>query len=49
LFEEISDLKVNFHKSMLFDVNIAKSWLHEVALVMNCNHDFGNDERERLS
>jgi len=36
LFEEISGLKVNFHKSMLTGVNIADTWLAEAALVMNC-------------
>jgi len=38
LFEEISRLKVNFHKSMLFCVNVVESWLHEATLVMNCKH-----------
>jgi len=38
LFESISGLKVNFHKSMLFGVGVAVSWLHEVASVMNCKH-----------
>ena len=28
LFEVISRLKVNFHKSRLFGVNISDSWLH---------------------
>jgi len=36
LFEEISGLKVNFHKSMLTGVNITDLWLAEAALVMNC-------------
>ena len=36
LFEEVSGLKVNFHKSMLTGVNVSKSWLTEAALVMNC-------------
>ena len=36
LFEEISGLKVNFHKSMLTGVNVTDSWLAEAALVMNC-------------
>lgn len=39
LFEEISVLKVNFHKIVLFGVNVVKSWLHEVALVMNFKHE----------
>ncbi|GAU39629.1 hypothetical protein TSUD_397170 [Trifolium subterraneum] len=34
LFENISGLKVNFHKSMLFGVNVNNSWLHEAASVM---------------
>ncbi|XP_024641765.1 uncharacterized protein [Medicago truncatula] len=38
LFEAISGLKVNFHKSMLFGVNITESWLHEAAVVMHCRH-----------
>ena len=36
LFEEVSGLKVNFHKSMLTGVNISDSWLTEAAMVMNC-------------
>jgi hypothetical protein len=31
-------LKVHFHKSMLFGVNVADYWLHEAAVVMNCKH-----------
>ncbi|MCI07030.1 cysteine-rich receptor-like protein kinase, partial [Trifolium medium] len=38
LFESFSGLKVNFHKSMLFGVNVNDSWLHEAASVMNCKH-----------
>jgi hypothetical protein len=38
LFERISGLKVNFHKSMLFGVNVNDSWLHEAASVMRCKH-----------
>ncbi|GAU32903.1 hypothetical protein TSUD_152630 [Trifolium subterraneum] len=38
LFENISGLKVNFHKSMLFGVNVNNSWLHEAASVMRCKH-----------
>jgi hypothetical protein len=38
LFEKLSGLKVNFHKSMLFGVNINTSWLQEAALVMRCKH-----------
>jgi len=36
LFEEMSRLKVNFHKSMLTGVNINETWLAEASLVMNC-------------
>jgi hypothetical protein len=36
LFEAISGPKVNFNKSMLVGVNIAASWLVEVASVFNC-------------
>jgi len=36
LFENISSLKVNFHKSMLTGVNVNDSWLREAALVLNC-------------
>nr|ABD32615.1 RNA-directed DNA polymerase, putative [Medicago truncatula] len=36
LFEAMSGLKVNFHKSMLVGVNIASSWLHEAASVLSC-------------
>jgi hypothetical protein len=36
LFELMSGLKVNFHKSMLVGVNIADSWLHETASALRC-------------
>jgi len=36
IFEVMSGLKVNFHKSMLVGVNIASSWLNEVASVLSC-------------
>jgi len=36
LFEAISDLKVNFHKSMLVGVNISESWLAEASSILNC-------------
>ncbi|KAK2373370.1 hypothetical protein QL285_074404 [Trifolium repens] len=36
LFELMSDLKVNFHKSMLVRVNITNSWLHEAASALQC-------------
>jgi hypothetical protein len=35
LFEKISGLILNFHKSMLFGIDVAGFWLHEVAVVMN--------------
>ncbi|XP_024636429.1 uncharacterized protein [Medicago truncatula] len=34
LFEALSGLKVNFHKSMLVGVNISDSWLNEAASVL---------------
>ncbi|GAU40836.1 hypothetical protein TSUD_287740 [Trifolium subterraneum] len=36
LFESISGLKVNFHKSMLFGLNVNISWLHAAASVLRC-------------
>jgi mannosylglycoprotein endo-beta-mannosidase len=36
LFELISGLKVNFHKSMLVGVNIVQAWLRDAASVLNC-------------
>jgi hypothetical protein len=36
LFELMSGLKVNFHKSMLVGVNITDSWLHEAATALWC-------------
>jgi len=36
LFEIISILKVNYHKSLLVDVNVGESWLLEAAMVLNC-------------
>jgi hypothetical protein len=36
IFEAMLGLKVNFHKSLLVGVNIAPSWLNEVASVLNC-------------
>ncbi|GAU29337.1 hypothetical protein TSUD_227080 [Trifolium subterraneum] len=38
LFENVSGLKINFHKSMLFGVNVNDSWLHEAASVLRCKH-----------
>jgi hypothetical protein len=37
LFETISDLKVNFNKSMLVGVNIYDSWLNAVVTALCCN------------
>jgi hypothetical protein len=45
LFEEVSSLKVNFHKSMLKSVNVSDSWLTEASSVMHCRKGslpFGN-------
>ncbi|KAK2389767.1 hypothetical protein QL285_063335 [Trifolium repens] len=36
LFELMSGLRVNFHKSMLVGVNISDSWLHEAATALRC-------------
>jgi len=36
LFEAMSGLKVNFHKSELVGVNVSRSWLLEAAVVLNC-------------
>jgi len=36
LFEEVSGLKVNFHKSMLTGVNVPQSRLTKSASVINC-------------
>lgn len=36
LFDAMSDLKVNFHKSMLMGANIYDSWLNEAASVLRC-------------
>lgn len=40
LFKAIFGLKVNFHKSMLFGVNVSESWLHKALMVMNSKHDW---------
>ncbi|MCI36068.1 RNA-directed DNA polymerase (Reverse transcriptase), partial [Trifolium medium] len=37
LFEAVSGLKVNFHRSMLVGVNVAESWLLEAAAVLGCS------------
>ncbi|XP_058731299.1 uncharacterized protein LOC131603066 [Vicia villosa] len=36
LFELASGLKINFHKSQLFGINVQQTWLEEAALVLNC-------------
>jgi len=36
LFEVMSGLKVNFHKSLLVGINIADSWLNEAVSIQNC-------------
>jgi mannosylglycoprotein endo-beta-mannosidase len=33
----VSGLNVNFHKSMLFGVNVAASWLTEAASILGCS------------
>ncbi|GAU43299.1 hypothetical protein TSUD_389980 [Trifolium subterraneum] len=38
LFENISGLRVNFHKSLLCGININRSWLLEAASVMCCKY-----------
>ncbi|KEH33498.1 hypothetical protein MTR_3g040610 [Medicago truncatula] len=35
LFENMSGLKVNFHKSLLVGINIGDSWLIEAAFILN--------------
>jgi hypothetical protein len=36
LFENMSGLKVNYHKSSLFGINIEDSWLREAASILSC-------------
>lgn len=36
LFELISRLKVNFHKSLLVCLNVDSYWFNEAALMLNC-------------
>ena len=36
LFEAMSGLKVNYHKSMLVGVNVSDTWLNEAASVLSC-------------
>ncbi|MCH92733.1 RNA-directed DNA polymerase (Reverse transcriptase) [Trifolium medium] len=40
LFELMSGLKVNFHKSLLVGVNIPHRWLEEAANILNCKVGF---------
>ncbi|XP_024636586.1 uncharacterized protein [Medicago truncatula] len=35
LFEQVSELKVNFHKSLITGVNVTDSWLYEASLILN--------------
>jgi len=37
-FKAVFGLKINFHKIVMVGVNISDSWLHDVALVLNCKH-----------
>lgn len=39
LFEVMSNLKVNFNKSMLVGVNIVDSWLGKAATILGCKVD----------
>ena len=36
LFENMSGLNVNYHKSMLVGINIAESWLQEAVSILSC-------------
>ena len=36
IFEAMSVLKVNYHKSMLAGVNVDESWLGEATSVLSC-------------
>jgi len=36
IFEQLSGLKVNFHKSMLTGVNVSASWLTEATSTLHC-------------
>jgi len=36
IFEVMSGLKVNFHKSVLVGINIDESWVHEAASLLSC-------------
>lgn len=36
LFECVYGLKVNFHKSQLFGINVEDIWLNQAAIFLNC-------------
>jgi len=36
LFEVMSGLKANYHKSMFVGINVDESWLNEAASVLSC-------------
>jgi len=36
LFEAMSGLKVNYHKSMLVGINVDESWVNQAASVLSC-------------
>lgn len=36
MFESVSRLKVNFHKSQLIGVNVKEGWMNETANFLNC-------------
>lgn len=35
IFEQVSALKVSFHKSLITGVNVSDSWLYEAVMVLN--------------
>jgi len=45
LFEAMSGLKVNFHKSEMVGVNVSRSWLLEATVVLNCKISFVKFQR----
>ncbi|KEH21525.1 hypothetical protein MTR_7g007030 [Medicago truncatula] len=40
LFEQVSNLKVNFHKSLLIGVNVSDSWFKFTKSGSSCSHLF---------
>jgi len=36
IFEQVSGLKVNFHKSLITGVTVSTSWLSDAASILNC-------------